>query len=339
MITIGDYVIDAALSEDHTFDSEVTTHPVERGSNITDHIRKLPISVTIEGIVSDTPVGRAGVVRSGVAALQEEGLIETQTFSSEALDALLAVRDRAEPVTITTSLKVYSNMALERLSVPKDAATGAALRFTATFVEIRIVENKRTRVRTAVPRGRGKGRGGNKPSKPTTPTPSTTMYACVRHRTVFVRHEDLARVRAIQSSTSGAVWTDWKSQPDRDHLQPILICIAKKPINRNSDGVLTTADVQGNQRPLLPNEIAAAELDVRDRADIANLSDPIDARTGRPLSWTDRAMKQKATDALTKPAWQRKVEELAPMEDSSPSPALERMSIEQQVRQAQGWGR
>lgn len=314
MITIGGYTVDAALSEDHNFDCEVTSFPVERGANITDHIRQLPKSVTIEGIVSDTPIGRAGVVRSGVAALQEEGLIEAVPFSSEALDTLLAIQAKGEPVTITTSLKVYENMALEKLSVPRDASTGAALRFTATFTEIRIVENRRTRVRTATPAGQRKSRSGNKPAKPTTKTPNTTTYWCLEDRAVFIKPEHLADARAMQSASDGRVWTDWKNYPTVEYTQRLLICTRKRPVNRNSDGTLTTPDVRGNPRALTVDEAVAMNRDGRDRASIAGLDDPvgdpIDSRTGHPLSWTDRETKKAVRDALTKPAWQRKAEEL-----------------------------
>lgn len=335
MITIGGYVVDAALSEDHSFDSEVTSFPVERGSNITDHIRQLPVSVTVEGIVSDTPVGRAGVVRSGVAALQEEGLVESVPFSAEALDTLLGIRDRGEPVTITTSLRVYENMALEKLSVPRDASTGAALRFTATFVQIRIVENRRTRVRTATPAGQGKSRSGNKPAKPTTPE---ATFWCVEDRTVFIRPEDLAQARKYQSSTTGTLWVDWKQYPTAEYSQRIKLCTVKKQVSRALDGTLTTTNVQGEQRQLLPNELAAMELDARDRADIANINDPIDRRTGHPISWTDRETKEAVEEALTKPAWQRKSFELLPVDEDATSTAAEKARIEQYVRRSQGWG-
>lgn len=337
MILIDGYPVDASLSEDHNFDSEVTRDPVERGADITDHIRKLPISVTIEGVVSDTPIGDAAVARDVVLEGEGERSPET-TYSAEALGVLLGIRDRGEPVTIVTNLRVYDNMALERLNVPVDAETGAALRFTASFVEVVIAENRRTRVRTATPRGQGKNRRGYKPSKATTPTPGTTTYWCVEDRTVFVRPEDLALARRYQKSTSAGYWTDFRQDPTPEYTQPILLCTVKRTITRNSDGNLTVIGVDGKPRELLPSERFAAEADAKERTGMSDLNDPIDNRTGQPISRTDLATKKKVEDALTKPVWVRKAQELQPQDATATSTAAEKARIEQYVRRLQGGG-
>jgi hypothetical protein len=299
VINIGGYVVDAALSEDHNFDSEVTSFPVERGANISDHIRQLPKSVTIEGIVSDTPIGRAGVVRSGVAALQEEGVIEAVPFSAEALDTLLSIQARGEPVTITTSLRIYENMALEKLSVPRDQSTGGALRFNATFTEIRIVENRRTRVRTATPGSKSKSRSGNKPAKPVARPPSQRTYWCVQDRVVFVKPDKVNEARSYQSNLTSAVWTDWRGFPSADYTQPLEICTAKKEVTRTSEGRYVTANLSGSYRELTADEFGAMESDAKQRAGVTELVRPIDSHTGRPMPQVDRPFAQ---DPL-KPYW------------------------------------
>jgi len=47
--------LDASVREVHTATSTVTDHAVERGSNVADHIRPDPDSLTIEGVISNTP--------------------------------------------------------------------------------------------------------------------------------------------------------------------------------------------------------------------------------------------------------------------------------------------
>jgi len=47
--------LDASVREVHTGSSTVTDHPVERGSNVADHIRPDPDQLTIEGVISNTP--------------------------------------------------------------------------------------------------------------------------------------------------------------------------------------------------------------------------------------------------------------------------------------------
>src|SRR5262249_25238178 len=53
-----------------------------------------------------------------------------------------------------SSLRRFENMVMTSLSVPRNAQTGAALRFSATFQQVVFVTNNRTTVRVAVPQAR-----------------------------------------------------------------------------------------------------------------------------------------------------------------------------------------
>jgi hypothetical protein len=159
-ILIAGFEVDAALSETHSFESEVTEHPVENGADIADHVRARPISVQIDCVVSDTPIGTLVSSRS-----------DTSLPSSDALAKLMQIRDEREPVTISTALRTYDNMVLQSLSIPVDATTGYALRFSATFTQIQLVTNERTTVRVSLPRASKKVDLGNKSSEPVATAP------------------------------------------------------------------------------------------------------------------------------------------------------------------------
>lgn len=165
-LLIDNYEIDAEISSEHQFDSEVTEHPVEKGGDVTDHVRAKPIVLTIEGVVSDTPIGALAARRNQFTIVDGEAFALP---SDEALARLLQIRDNREPVTVETSLRVYENMALESLSTTRDAATGDCLRFRATFRQLELVTNRRTTVLVAVPRSAGKVHRGHKGS-PFAPT-------------------------------------------------------------------------------------------------------------------------------------------------------------------------
>lgn len=158
MILIDGFEIDCAEQEQHAFDSEVTEHPVENGADIADHIRARPVTVTMSGIVSDTPIGDLASRRALFSRPSEE-----------AYTRLLAIRDRRQPVTITTSLGTFERMALSSLSSTPRTADGFF--FTATFVQINVVTNLRTTVRVAVPRAKGKLNRGAKPATPVPEAP------------------------------------------------------------------------------------------------------------------------------------------------------------------------
>ena len=53
---VGLVELDASLSESHSMNATVTEYPVEEGADIADHIRRQPDTITISGIVSDTPL-------------------------------------------------------------------------------------------------------------------------------------------------------------------------------------------------------------------------------------------------------------------------------------------
>ena len=121
-------------------------------------VRSRPKSLVLESVVSDTPVDPELVER------------RAQTFrlpSRECLEYLEQLDETKEPVTVSTPFKVYDNMVLESLDMPRDKNTGDALRFTATFRQIRVVKNTRRRV--SIPRAAGKVNRGSVPGKQVNP--------------------------------------------------------------------------------------------------------------------------------------------------------------------------
>lgn len=143
-IIIDDYLIDCSIRETHNYDSDITEYPVESGSNVVDNIRPLPITVEIEGLVSNTPIGR-------IKSERQVGIKPTDHMYG----LFMIIRNDREPVTIRTALATYENMAMKSLTIPKGDHEDA-LRFTATFIQVKSVENKRV-VRVSVPiAGKGK---------------------------------------------------------------------------------------------------------------------------------------------------------------------------------------
>src|SRR4051812_35027057 len=86
---INGFYVDCLLSDNHTFDAEVTDFPVESGSTISDNIRNKPLVVAMECLVSNTPLGQLVTLRDQV-----------NEPADAAYDMLLKVRDSRAPVTI-----------------------------------------------------------------------------------------------------------------------------------------------------------------------------------------------------------------------------------------------
>lgn len=175
LVMINNYVIDVAIREEHTFESEVTNYPTESGANYSDNIRQKPVTVSMDGIVSNSPIGAVvqergksagpGPAANALGALGATilPLYTSEITTAEAYGVLKAVWAAREPVTIRTTLDTFERMALTSLSIPRSKDTGDALHFTASFQQIQVVTNARVRVRTSTGGGGKRSRGPQVP--------------------------------------------------------------------------------------------------------------------------------------------------------------------------------
>lgn len=186
-VMIGNFILDLVVSEEHSFENDVTDFPVESGGSFTDNIRPKPMKLTLEGLVTNTPITRNLLNRArepGMTADQSkviDGNLNTLNtmFSSpnatafrnraiavehlrseQAYEYLKLVMASRDVVTVRTSLGVFENMAMESLSIPRDAGTGDVLKFNATFKQVQKVTNERLKSST------GKKRNGQRPTTP-----------------------------------------------------------------------------------------------------------------------------------------------------------------------------
>jgi hypothetical protein len=127
---------DASVTETHKDETEVTGFPVEDGAEISDHIRKLPSSIEVEGVISNTPI-------IFLASLQA---------TSPVIGDLKPTLDRVETgyaklrefqiagilVDVITSLRSYKNMALTSISVTRDQRTGNILSSILSLREVMV---------------------------------------------------------------------------------------------------------------------------------------------------------------------------------------------------------
>jgi hypothetical protein len=95
-LTIGSIWIDVSISEKHSVGADVTQHPVERGGDITDHIRPKPREIQIEGFVSNHPTEAPLSHAGGAVATEDAGFIDVTTVPGRRL-APLSVSMEGEP--------------------------------------------------------------------------------------------------------------------------------------------------------------------------------------------------------------------------------------------------
>ena len=107
----------------------VTEHPVEDGSVITDHIKNNLETGTVSGLITNFSIKKK---------------FQTGNFSQDAYDELKRIwRDR-QPVTITTIMEKYENVAIESVDVARSDDTGQAIVLNISFKKITTVKLKTT---------------------------------------------------------------------------------------------------------------------------------------------------------------------------------------------------
>lgn len=138
---VGNVNLDLYLSEGYTLEAEVTEFEVEQGGNVTDNVRVKPFKFSAEAFVSNAPLD------PDLAAARDNESAGDKSPSEFVYAQLEALVEAREPVTITTSLRSYSDMVLTSCTINRDKDTGEALSASLAFQQIRIVTNRRGVVR------------------------------------------------------------------------------------------------------------------------------------------------------------------------------------------------
>jgi len=149
--SVGTVVLDAALSETHTTSAMITSHPVEEGMDITDHIHRQPDALSITGIVSN--ISRLlqdsipGVAQVSNLSSLIRGVNEDR--AKTAYDDLRDLVEQKQLVKIVTTLREYDNMLLDNITIERNEQFKDALYFTVSARQIRIVSTKSVGTGTA----------------------------------------------------------------------------------------------------------------------------------------------------------------------------------------------
>lgn len=168
-VLIGDVTVDCSISETHSRQADITEHPVEKGSDISDNYRAKPRQVQITGMVSSTPIQTGFPGQSLVSAVGS--IISGDDPVQNAWKTFNAYIDDGELISIFTSLQEYKDVGLSDLSTTRDAKTGQVLSFSITAKQIRIVttsEADAIKLPKTEVAGKDKKKKGKKPTKEAT---------------------------------------------------------------------------------------------------------------------------------------------------------------------------
>lgn len=131
-VSVNGIEFDALMSEDRGHEATVPEYPVETGFVVSDAIILGAETLNMVLFVTDTPVtwrGHAGRGHADQVCQQLEELYYT-----------------AEPVTVVTTDKVHTNMAIESIGIKKSTEIGYAKEVQIAFRKIRVTSAQTTTI-------------------------------------------------------------------------------------------------------------------------------------------------------------------------------------------------
>ena len=119
---VGTVAMDATLSEAHQYTNRVTSFPIEDNTYISDHVINDPVTIQINGVVSDTPLN----------------IFTAFNRSVDSFNQLVRLVETKARITVVTGIKVYTDMVITSLNVPRNVTTGQSLTFNIELQKLKI---------------------------------------------------------------------------------------------------------------------------------------------------------------------------------------------------------
>lgn len=132
--SIGALKVDIVKSFEYQYDQDVTSHPVETGFEIQDHIINQPLKLTMTVGISSHPL--TWLWKNGTGSKK----------FSDGMKALEAIRDAKQPVTIIRPEKKYENMVMTSCRVSKVENSKTVIYADLSFTQIVKVTVQTTRI-------------------------------------------------------------------------------------------------------------------------------------------------------------------------------------------------
>lgn len=153
----GKYIFDATLNLTHDSSLQITSHPIQNGSNITDHAYMDPNKLTIQ-------IGMSDVMQD----ISDTSFSKFDDGSSRSVNAYKILRDLQESriaMTVVTRLWTYRNMLIESISAPDDNKTAYGLKATVTFKQIFVVNVRTVKISERPQKSEETNEGDQKPQQ------------------------------------------------------------------------------------------------------------------------------------------------------------------------------
>lgn len=150
--SVGAVELDLILSENHSKEAEVTENPLQDGRAISDGIYLRLREGSLTALVSNHSLKHVEELseQTTEAILNLAQWQPLKNRAAETWEELKATMDRKELVTIVTALEVYDNVAITRISAPRDGDSGDAQEFEISFKQVEVVKLREDKVTAQV---------------------------------------------------------------------------------------------------------------------------------------------------------------------------------------------
>lgn len=132
---VGGLFFDAVLSVSTEHEATITSHPVQNGANISDHMQTEPVTISMNIAMSDA--------MASMVPGQWEG---AYTKSVSAYRILVQLQQARIPFSVLTRLNRYDNMVIQSITVDDDSRTMNGLRASINLKQVIMAEARETTV-------------------------------------------------------------------------------------------------------------------------------------------------------------------------------------------------
>lgn len=126
-------ILDCTISETPEYAFSPTQSQIEDGATISDHVTQKPLRLTVEGMISDTPVSLTRPPASPFAGTQP---------SERAFAWLEQLALNKTPFDFVGGFRTYKSMVITEFRPVRNAQTGQALVFTCVMEQLVIVSSQ-----------------------------------------------------------------------------------------------------------------------------------------------------------------------------------------------------
>lgn len=121
--------LDATVSESESLTVDWTEHPIESGASVTDHAVVRQPELSLEGVITRTPLWMSA----------EAGNVDPAHLDTQ-LDALRGMLADREPILIVTGLRAYEGYRMTSLTISRAAGDGQSVKVSMSLKPMQIVE-------------------------------------------------------------------------------------------------------------------------------------------------------------------------------------------------------